>query len=163
MPKGVLRPEGVALPDGVTRPDGVLRLSPPCSSGVKLCTITTGRETATGMGCDTVTGGDTITGGDTVTGVTERVLVVGVELDCEGGVTRAAAAGTYMGTDEIGFPMAGAGGGTGDGDLFGAAFTGLRGLGGTRGGGANLVWGLLTLMLMVVLALAAVAWTAVVV
>lgn len=58
---GVLRPEGVTRPVGVTRPDGVLRLSPPCSTGVKLCTTTTV--------------------GETITGVTERVVVVGIELD----------------------------------------------------------------------------------
>lgn len=71
------------------------------------------------------------------------------------------AAGTYMGTDEIGFPMAVAGGGTGEGDLLvmGTAFMGLLGLGGTTGGGASLVWGLLTLMLRVVFALAGVGWT----
>lgn len=43
-------------------------------------------------------------------------------------MTRAVAAGTYMGTDEIGFPMTGAGGGTGEGGLIvigGAAITGL--------------------------------------
>ena len=77
-------------------------------------------------------------------------------------MTRAVAVGTYIGTDEIGFPMTGAGGGTGDGGLVvmeGTIFTGLWGLGGTTGGGASLVWGLLTLMLMVVLALAGVAWT----
>lgn len=98
----------MARPDGVTRPDGVLRLSPACSTGVKLCTTTTG--------------------GETVTGATEGVVVVGVELDSEGGVTRMVAAGTYMGTDEIGFPMTRAGGGTGEGGLLvmvGTAFTGL--------------------------------------
>lgn len=87
-------------------------------------------------------------------------MVVGVE----GGVTRVVAAGTYMGTDEIGFPMTGAGaGGTGEGGLMvmgGATFAGLLGLGGTTGGGVNLVWGLLILMLRVLLALAVVVWTA---
>lgn len=76
------------------------------------------------------------------------------------------AAGTYIGTDEIGFPMTGAGAGTGEGGLLvmeGTGFTGLCGLGGTTGGSASFVWGLLTLMLMVVLAFAGVAWTAVVV
>lgn len=66
----------------------------------------------------------------------------------------------------MGFPITGAGGGTGDGGLLVlgvVAFTGLLGLGGTTGGGANLVWGLLTLMLRVVLAFAGVAWTLVVV
>lgn len=63
----------------------------------------------------------------------------------------------YIGTDEIGFPMVGVGVITGD-LLFmeWTGFTGLCGLGGTTGGGANLFWGLLTLMLSVVLALAGV-------
>lgn len=62
----------------------------------------------------------------------------------------------YIGTDEIGFPMVGVGVITGD--LLFMEWTGLtgRGLGGTTGGGANLFWGLLTLMLSVVLALAGV-------
>jgi len=42
--------------------------------------------------------------------------------------------------------------------MGGNASAGLRGLGGTTGGGVSFAWGLLTLMLMVVLALAGVAW-----
>lgn len=98
FPSGVLRPEGVIRPDGVILPDGVLRLSPPCNTGVKLCTTTTG--------------------GEMVTGVTEGVGVAGVEVVWEGGVARAVAVGTYIGTDEIGFPMIGADGGTGEGGLL---------------------------------------------
>lgn len=63
-----------------------------------------------------------------VAGVTEGVVVVGVEVVWEGGVARAVAAGTYIGTDEIGFPIIGAGGGTGDGGLlinWGTVCTGL--------------------------------------
>lgn len=52
--------------------------------------------------------------------------------------------------------MKGTGGDTGEGSLLfveTTAFTGLCGLGGTTGGGISLIWGLLTLMLRVVLAL----------
>lgn len=61
---------------------------------------------------------------------------------------------------------AGVGVGSGEGGLvvtLGGAVIGLRGLGGTTGGDVSLVWGLLTLMLRVVLALAGVVWTLVVV
>lgn len=65
-----------------------------------------------------------------------------------------------MGTDEMGFPMTGAGLGTGEGGLLFtevATVTGLLGFGGTRGGGISLLWGRPTLMLSVDLALAGVA------
>lgn len=64
----------------------------------------------------------------------------------------------------MGFPMAGAGCGTGEGDLLVidvTAIVGLRGFGGTTGGGVSLVWGLLTLMLSVDFAFPGVAWTVV--
>lgn len=89
------------------RPDGVLWLSPPCPTGVRLDTSTTGGET---------------------TGVAAGMLVAGVEADGEGGVTRVVAAGTYIGTDEIGFPMTGAGGGTGEGGVLVMGGTTLTGL-----------------------------------
>lgn len=47
----------------------------------------------------------------------------------------------YTGTDDIGFPMTGVGVEMGEGGLLfveSVAFTGLCGLGGTRGGGASL-------------------------
>lgn len=95
---------GVTRPDGVTLPEGVPRLSPSCSSGVRLCTTTTGGGTAVDTGV--------------LTGGTERVVVGGVELIWEGGVTPGVGACTYIGTDEIGLPMAGAGAGVGERDLL---------------------------------------------
>lgn len=86
-----------------------------------------------------------------VTGGTEEAVVVGGEAAWEGVVARTDTFGTYIGTDEIGFPMAGADVGTGErGSLEVSA--GLWGLGGTMGGGVSFAWGLLTLMLIVVLA-----------
>lgn len=64
----------------------------------------------------------------------------------------AVALGLYMGTDEMGFPMTGAGPWTGEGGLL----AGLWGLGSTTGGGNTLFWGRPTLMLSVLLALAGV-------
>lgn len=63
-----------------------------------------------------------------VTGVTGGVVVVGVELGWEGGVTREVVVGLYMGTDEIGFPMTGAVGDTGEGGLVIIVGSGIIGL-----------------------------------
>lgn len=113
FPKGVLRPVGVMRPDGVALPLGVTRLgvAVPSPTGLKLVTNTTG--------------------GDRV-----GAVVFGAA-----GVTSAAVvAGTYMGTDEMGLPMAGGGDTSGGGDTGGVragggtTLTGLRGLGRTTGG-----------------------------
>lgn len=76
-------------------------------------------------------------------------------------MTRAAVAafGLYMGTDEMGFPIRGAGLWTGEGGWLlteRTTFAGLWGLGSTTGGGETLFWGRPTLMLSVLLALAGV-------
>lgn len=55
-------------------------------------------------------------------------MVVGVELGWEGGVTREVVVGLYMGTDEIGFPMTGAVGDTGEGGLVIIVGSGIIGL-----------------------------------
>ena len=63
-----------------------------------------------------------------ITGLTEGVVVVGVGAAGEGGVARAVAVEAYMGTDEMGFPMAGAGDGAGERDLLVMGGTAIEGL-----------------------------------
>lgn len=139
-PDGVTRPEGTPANDGVSRPDDcALQLSPPSDTvGPVLCTTTTG--------------------GDRIPAPEEDVVATAVS---DVVVTRAAAAalGLYMGTEEMGFPMTGAGLWTGGGGWLltdKTTLAGLWGLGSTTGGGKTLFWGRPTLMLSVLLALAGV-------